>query len=559
MNIHIYGSHNASFTIENNKDILEVIELERFLSRKNAGLSQYNIIGDPILNVKNVLQYIYEKFKIETFDTCFYMNTDFIHDDVRYDIKELIQAKEYKSYKHHESHAAGAFYQSPFHKALIFSFDGGGNDGKFNIYLADRELGLTLLEEVKNPKLNNEHVHYDLGFPYMVFGHYLKDIKFEHALSEGNLIYPGKLMGLASYGKVRQEWVPHFIDFYEKNPDGPTYETLIQKLGEKINVKFNIEERLEGEIAYDIAATSQKVFEECFLKVALPYLQKYENLPICIAGGCGLNIILNTRLVYEFNKRVFVGPNPNDCGLSVGNALNTIKPLEPIDITYKGVSLLDKFNVMDYAFNHSHVFLSKTLNLSDYWKTHLSSFKAVFSNYDFNVVVDDLINGKIVGIIQGNSEHGPRALGNRSILANPTFPEMKDILNKKVKNREWYRPFAPVVRLEDVNKYFEWAEETRWMSFCPFVKPKHRSKLSSITHVDGTARVQTVTKEQNPFLYWLLSRMHEETGIGVLLNTSFNVAGKPIVSTVKDAFTVYEQTELDCLLIENVYMRKSGF
>ena len=133
---------------------------------------------------------------------------------------------------------------------------------------------------------------------------------------------------------------------------------------------------------------------------------------------------------------------------------------------------------------------------------------------------------------------------------------MKDILNKKVKNREWYRPFAPVVRLEDVSTYFEWEGEARWMSFCPKVKKKWQKKLPSITHVDGTARVQTVTKEQNEWLYNLLTLFKEKTGVGVLLNTSFNVNGKPILSTVSDAFEISEKTELDSLIIEKYYINK---
>jgi predicted NodU family carbamoyl transferase len=173
-----------------------------------------------------------------------------------------------------------------------------------------------------------------------------------------------------------------------------------------------------------------------------------------------------------------------------------------------------------------------------------------------NTLVKDLIEGKIIGIARDRSEHGPRALGNRSIICNPSLPEMKDILNAKVKHREWYRPFAPVVRLEDVNKYFEWDKESRWMSFCPKVREEWREKLTSITHVDGTARVQTVTRKQNKWLYDLLTKFEKKTGVGVLLNTSFNVDGKPILSTVKDAFTILEKTELDCLIIENYYFKK---
>jgi carbamoyltransferase len=133
---------------------------------------------------------------------------------------------------------------------------------------------------------------------------------------------------------------------------------------------------------------------------------------------------------------------------------------------------------------------------------------------------------------------------------------MKDILNEKVKHREWYRPFAPVVRLEDVSEYFEWDRESRWMSFCPKVKEEWIEKLSAITHVDGTARVQTVTREQNEWLYDVLTLFKEKTGIGVLLNTSFNVDGKPILTTVKDAFNILENTQMDGLVIQNYYIKK---
>jgi carbamoyltransferase len=133
---------------------------------------------------------------------------------------------------------------------------------------------------------------------------------------------------------------------------------------------------------------------------------------------------------------------------------------------------------------------------------------------------------------------------------------MKDILNKKVKNREWYRPFAPVVRLEDVSTYFEWEDEARWMSFCPKVRKEWRKKLPSITHIDNTARVQTVTKEQNKWLYEILTLFKKHTGVGVLLNTSFNVNGKPILSTVEDAFKIFTSTQMDSLIIDKYQIIK---
>jgi carbamoyltransferase len=368
----------------------------------------------------------------------------------------------------------------------------------------------------------------------MIFAHYLDDIKFEPAISDGNLVYGGKLMGLVSYGKVREEWLNDFIDFYDSNPSGVDYQEKIDVLGEKIGVTFDVSERIKGETAWDISATAQRAFEECFLKIAKPYMDEYRGLPICVAGGCGLNIILNTRLVTEFNREIFVGPNPNDCGLSLGMMLSFLKPEKAVDITYSGLPIMD-FNLFRYYY-HKIPYLNSVYKLEN--------------------IAKDIMNGKIIGVMRKGSEHGPRALGNRSILCNPAISDMKDILNMKVKNREWYRPFAPVVRLEDVNKYFEWEGESRWMSFAPVVREEWRETLKSITHIDNTARIQTVTREQNEWLYDLLTLFEKETGVGVLLNTSFNVNGMPILTTINDAMEVLNNTSLDGVIIEDYYIKK---
>ena len=535
--ISFYGSHNATYVLEENGKISLVLEVERFLNSKNSGMAQYKCpkIEDLFFLSKFIPNYIMEKHNIKKFDKCIALNTDVIYDGHHDLAREFIDAEIFEGSHHHQSHAAGCFYQSPFDDAIIFSFDGGGDDGKFNIYLGNRENSVTLIESVINPIINNPHIKYDLGFPFMVFGHFLKDIKYED-LSIGNLVYPGKLMGLSSYGKVRKKWVEHFISFYKSDVNGLNYIERINELGEKIDVKFDINNRLEGELSYDIAATNQKAFEECFLEVAKPYIKKYSNLPICIAGGCALNIILNTRIKKEFKREVFIGPNPNDCGVALGMLLHTLKPKYQVDVTYSGTKLLDLETIGHKIQNENFLYKSNVL--------------------DLNKLSDDLINGSIVGVARGRSEHGPRALGNRSILCNPSIPNMKDILNEKVKHREWYRPFAPVVRLEDVSKYFEWEGESRFMSFCPKVKKEWKKSLSAITHVDGTARVQTVTSEQNEFIYDLLTIFDKKTGIGVLLNTSFNVDGKPILSTVSDAFKIFKESEMNGLVIENTYFKK---
>jgi len=535
-NIAFYGSHNAAYVVEENNEILLVLELERFLNYKNSGLAQYKCpkTEDLLFYAQYIPKWIMEKLNITEFENCYHLNTDVIIYE-KHDLEKYIPAKNYVHCLHHEGHAAGCFYQSPHNEMLIFSFDGGGNDGKFNVYHCVRGESPRLLECVTSPLSDSPHIHYDLGFPYMMLGHYLKDINFED-LGTGNLVYPGKMMGLSSYGKVKKKWLPAFMDFYKSNLNGLDFQQHVDELGEKIGVKFDINDRIEGKLGWDIAATTQRAFEDSFLEVTLPYMNQYSDLPIGITGGCGLNILLNTRLVTEFKRDVFVAPDPNDCGIALGILLNHLKPEKAFDSTYSGTTLLDLDNLSYYIQNSNTRFLSSFL--------------------DQDTLVNDLADGKIVGVARGRSEHGARALGNRSILCNPSIPEMKDVLNAKVKHREWYRPFAPVVRLEDISKYFEWEGESRWMSFCPTVKPEWRKKLAAITHVDNTARVQTVTREQNEWLYDLLTKFEEKTGVGVLLNTSFNVDGKPILSTCKDAFTILEKTEMDCLIIEDYYFKK---
>jgi len=423
-NISFYGSHNAAYVVEESGKILLVLEVERFLNYKNSGIAQYACpkVSDLLFLGQYIPKYIMKILGISEFDNCYYLNTDVILDK-SYSLEKFIPAKNYEYGFHHRSHAAGTFYQSPYEEALIFSFDGGGNDGKFNIYHGNRKESVQLLETVINPNNNNPHIYYDLGFPYMVFGQYLADIKIE-PLSIGNLVYPGKIMGLASYGKVNEEWLSYFIEFYKSDPNGVhygewdntgyyDYELKINKLGKQIGVEFDIENRLSNQIAYDVAATSQRAFEECFLEIAKPYFNQYPDLPICITGGCGLNIILNTRLVEEFKRNVFVGPNPNDCGIALGLILDKLRPQEPIDITYSGLDLLDIDLLGNYIQNSQIQFTSHIVDISELAK--------------------DIANGKIIGVARGKAEHGARALGNRSIICNPSLPEMKDnILNGKV-------------------------------------------------------------------------------------------------------------------------------
>ena len=521
-NISFYGSHNAAVAVESDGHLITVIEIERFLSIKNAGYTQYLPSYTRPFLIRHLLEYIEEKHGISAFETCYYLNTDAYDDGKFTHYQEYIPAQKYVNCLHHLSHAACGFYQTDYDKALIVSFDGGGNDGYFNIYLAQDRSGIDLLEKFD----------LDLGFPYMSFGDYLNDIQKEHALSIGNLVYPGKLMGLCSYGKLNENWLPHFEHYYRSKPDGSNYLKLLEELGEKINLTFDPQNRFVGQVAWDIAKTSQIAFENVFLEMVQPFLDQYPDFPLILVGGCALNILLNTRLKETLNRPVFVPPNPNDCGIATGMILNHIKPEKAMDVTYAGIEILDKNTLMTYVEDKR----GNQLNLT--------------------TLAKDLSDGKIVGVVRGTSEHGPRALGNRSILCNPAHPDMKKVLNTNVKNREWFRPFAPVCRLEDVEKYFHFSGESRWMSFCPTVREEWRERLKAITHVDNTARVQTVTQKQNPWLYQLLGEFEKYSGFGVLLNTSFNINGKPLLSRYADAISVFEQTHLDRLVLADYYFTK---
>lgn len=535
--ISIHGSHNASVSFKTPDDEIKVIEIERLIGYKNSGLAQYKTIPAQDEIVKFCVDLAKKHWNINSkYELCVSTNVDCIHgypdgrwEKVFYDRSIDAEKKVFGPW-HHMCHASSTFYQSPFNNAIIISFDGGGDGEFFNIYVAhSRKEGPLELFKAK----------VDLGFAYMVFGDYIKEIRKEHNLSDGNLVYSGKLMGLCGYGSPVEAWSEPMKKFYLSKPDGNDYKEKLNILWNEIGV--NIQERVgdqggvSGKVAYDLAATSQKAFEDIFFDLVTEHIEKYPDYPICVTGGCALNVLLNTKIKKKFNRKVFVAPNSNDCGISTGSMLFYLKPEKPVNLMYAGLKPLDLDSFFHYFYQESY--RMKILPISELPKK--------------------LFDGKIIGVIRGGAEHGPRALGNRSILCNPAVKDMKNTLNSKVKHREWYRPFAPVVKIEDANKYFDVLEESPYMSFAFDVRSEWRERLDSITHVDGTARVQTLREEHNPWLYNLITEFEKLSGHGVLLNTSFNVNGMPILSTVKEAFQVLANTQLDGIVVEDLLVMKN--
>ena len=518
----IFGGHDANITFynaETNK--YHVIELERLVKKRYFRLhvdnsqevqfdifKQCQIIAEKNWGVKN------------NFEKVLICSDGFIQFDIRtiFKTNDVITVA-----SHHHCHAASSFYQSPFKQALILSYDGGGDDGFFNLYTGNED-------GVKHIK----KINCDFGGGYLIAGSTVREVaeKSSHMLA-----FSGKLMGLCAYGKNIENLNDTFKNLYLHKE----YDKLVDDLNLPIiksdeSYKKITREALrnpwknplgnwiyEGKQAYDIAATAQAAFEEAFFDI----LDRFDNnIPLVLTGGCALNVLVNEKVKERYNRPVYVPPNPHDGGLSLGHIFLYRKPTERVDVTYNGLPLVDRDKLPDYIQKYN----ARKTNKAEIAKL--------------------IKDGKILGLVYGDSEVGPRALGNRSIVCDPNIPDMKDILNSKVKFREWYRPFAPFCKKEDAHKYFDSPnfDNLEYMSYAPRVKV---DTLPSITHVDGTARLQTVTEESHSHFYELLTEFGKLSDTNVLLNTSFNIRGYPILSTIEDALYALENTEMDYVVIED--------
>ena len=490
--VSIFGGHDANITFFNGQ--YHIIELERLLKKRYTGLYTVDIdLNDgEIIEILRDCQNIATKFwDIENDYECVLINSQWKKPKSL--IENVFKSDKYLTLtNHHYTHAYSAFYQSPYKEALILSYDGGGEHEYFNFYSGNSD-GVSLLDKIP----------INMGMGYWKSASLIRQVAER---SKDRRSYAGKLMGLAGYGTVKEKMLPHLRQFFITR-DGKIVEMI---------EGGNYYQGTGGE---NFAATIQKTLENILFKE----LDKHNTkIPLVVTGGCALNVIINEKIKDRYEREVYVPPNPHDGGLSLGHMFCYQKPKERVNVTYNGLPLLDRDKLKDYN--------TKKVTKKDIAKL--------------------LKDGKIIGLVYGDSEVGPRALGNRSIVCDPSIPEMKDILNSKVKRRESYRPFAPFCKKEDVHKYFESRdfENMEYMSFAVKVKVDN---LPSITHVDGTARLQTVTEESHPHFYELLTEFGKISDTNVLLNTSFNSRGKPILSTISDALEILKETELDCVVVDD--------
>ncbi len=463
---------------------------------------------------------------------------------------------------HHLSHAASAFFPSPFEEAVVLTADGVG------------EWATTTLAVGKYNKLEIKkeiHFPHSLGLLYSAFTYY---IGFK--VNSGEY----KLMGLAPYGKpIYEEKIKKIIDIKE---DGTfrldqsyfNYATGLTMTNKKFNNLFGKEPRNSKidritQFHMDIAASIQKVTEEIMIKLTTSIKKEYNIKNLCLAGGVALNCVANGKILKKkIFDNIWIQPAAGDAGGSLGAAL-ALWHLE-----FGNKRNLNNEDKMKGSFLGSE-FSQKEI------ETELSNLGAKFDNLSYEDLIsktaESLSKEKAIGWFQGRMEFGPRALGGRSILGDPRSETMQKNLNLKVKYRESFRPFAPSVLREDVENWFDINIESPYMLLVANIRSEKkiemtadekklfgieklnikRSEIPAVTHIDYSARIQTVTKKNNSRFYDLIAKFKEKTGCPVVVNTSFNVRGEPIVNSPTDAFNCFMGTDLDILVIGNCFLEKN--
>ncbi len=486
----------------------------------------------------------------------------FLFDQLKRHDKNFDDINKINFSEHHLSHAASAFYPSPFEQAVVLTLDGVGEWATTTLAIGKKN-NLDMIKEI--------HFPHSLGLLYSAFTYY---IGFK--VNSGEY----KLMGLAPYGKPKYKELilNKLLDVksdgsFKLNMKYFNYATGLTMTNKNFSNLFdqpvrNPSKDLLKEFHMDIASSIQAVTEEIILRLTKNIANEYKIKNLCLAGGVALNCVANGKILREnIFDNIWIQPAAGDAGGSLGAALaywhhELKKPRDNFKDQMKGAYLGPKF-----SDKHIESQLNKLKG-----KYNKKTSKEISS-----IVAKELSNNKTVGWFQGRMEFGPRALGGRSILADPRSEKMQKELNLKIKFRESFRPFAPSVLREDVNNWFELNYDSPYMLLVSDVKKDKqiamsekdkklfgidklnvkRSSIPAITHVDYSARIQTVHKETNPKYYDLLNEFKKITGCPVLVNTSFNVRGEPIVCSIDDAFNCFMGTNLDILVIENFILFKN--
>ncbi|UCG32923.1 MAG: carbamoyltransferase [Phycisphaerales bacterium] len=435
--------------------------------------------------------------------------------------------------EHHLSHAASAFLASPFEEAAIITADGVG-EWTTTAWGVGRGSQIDMIKEARFP--------HSVGLLFSAITAYL-GFKINDA--------EWKVMGLAPYG--RPSYVDKFREVVDIREDGSfrlnmkyfahTYSTdsMINKNWERLFGQPRRPRETElSEFHEDVAHSGQKMVEEIMVKTAHHVHKETGQKNLCIAGGVGLNCVANWKILQQTGfENIFIQPAAGDSGGALGTALHIYNTLLG--------------HPRKYVMTNAYLGPSFT---NDQILAELKAQEARFETVEdenelLELTTDMIIDGKVIGWFQGRMEFGPRALGSRSILADPRRNDMKDIINSKVKFREPFRPFAPAIPREYAHEYFEMPEgmDAPFMLLVPRVRDEKTSVIPAVTHQDQTGRVQTLTEQENGLFYRVVKRFGEKTGVPVVINTSFNVRGEPIVCTPRDAYRTFVNTGIDAMII----------
>jgi carbamoyltransferase len=456
-------------------------------------------------------------------------NIDISQQIIKYNDKEI----RFSFVNHHFAHIGMSYYTSPYNKSAIFISDGYGENVTMILAVADGDK-IEILKEHKFP--------HSLGMFYATMTEFCG---FEPEKDEW------KLMGASAYGDESKYYKElrslitindggleldlNYFNFYNFDSKGMYTQKLIDLLDGECTY-LDDEQKM-----YDIAASSQKVYEDIATELLdWLYVKSGQFLNICLGGGTAMNGLFNGKIktLSKFEE-VYIPFAPDDMGNSIGAVLYKNKLKLPYLESYLGDCFTNNF-------------IEEVLN----------KFKLSYRYYkcdDLNkFIAKEISNGKIVGWFQGKMEFGQRALGNRSILANPCDENMKSRLNSAIKFREGFRPFAPAILEEYAEEYFENYSYTPYMEKIFYFKDKALSKVPSVVHNDKTGRLQSVSKKTNEKFYNLIEEFYNITGVPILINTSFNVSGEPVVCTPEDAIRTFFTSGLDILVLENFIIKKDS-
>jgi carbamoyltransferase len=456
---------------------------------------------------------------------------------------------------HHFAHACAAFYTSPFQCAAIAVADGAGdipNDARCeaeSFYTADDD-GIVQIAK----RFQNNTIKYGTALSVERFDYMPQSIR-DCQISIGRKYQQitqmlgfrfgqaGKTMGLAPYGSAFLPFHPPVAGFEMDLRYGDYLDKLDEEQKRSGLAYSAFLRRNRARIAFDI-----QDFISATLLSFLRHLRKVSNQSsVCMAGGVFLNCVANGKIVRESGfDHVYIAPAAGDDGQAIGAALHT----------YHAKARRTRVPVQFSPFLGRNYEDEDAVYLANQFR---HSFRRFATEEEMACALASLLaEGKTAGICRGRTEIGPRALGHRSILASPLVPSMKDDINNNIKYREDFRPFAPMVKAETAHAFFDLSVPSPYMLLTAPVRPEHQMNLVGITHVDGSARIQTLTKADDAFLYALLEQFEALTGYPILINTSFNTADEPMVETPRDAFMTFRQTSLDLLVFDRIIVHKES-